>query len=122
MSPDNLQQLAEAEVDRVLRELPNEVALAMKGCSIRLLSTFHELSPETGPEEDLLGLFEGATWGEAEEPGQHPPCITLFLETIWAEAAGDVEMFRKEVRLTLLHEIGHFLGWDEGEVEARGLG
>lgn len=25
-------------------------------------------------------------------------------------------------RLTYLHELGHYLGWDEGDLERRGLG
>jgi predicted Zn-dependent protease with MMP-like domain len=29
--------------------------------------------------------------------------------------------FRKEVRLTYLHELGHYLGWDEDQVAAHGL-
>jgi predicted Zn-dependent protease with MMP-like domain len=32
-----------------------------------------------------------------------------------------VEVFRDEVRLTYLHELGHYLGWDEDELAARGL-
>ena len=28
----------------------------------------------------------------------------------------------EQVRVTLLHEIGHHIGWDEDEVEERGLG
>jgi predicted Zn-dependent protease with MMP-like domain len=29
--------------------------------------------------------------------------------------------FRAEARLTFLHELGHYLGWDEDQVSARGL-
>jgi len=25
------------------------------------------------------------------------------------------------VRITYLHELGHYLGWDESDLEARGL-
>ena len=34
---------------------------------------------------------------------------------------GDVEIFRDECRLTYLHELGHYLGWDEDDLTARGL-
>lgn len=115
------QRLAEAEVNQVLRALPREVASAVSLCAIRLLGSHRELVPEADPHWDYLGWFQGATWAEAHDSGQTPPCITLFLETIWEVAEGDVEAFRKEVRLTLLHEIGHYLGWDEGAVESRGL-
>ena len=35
-------------------------------------------------------------------------------------AEGDLATFRAEVRTTLLHEIGHVLGWDEQDLEERG--
>jgi len=30
-------------------------------------------------------------------------------------------VFREEVERTYLHELGHYLGWDEDDVAARGL-
>ena len=39
----------------------------------------------------------------------------------WDFAEGDVEVFRDEVRLTYLHELGHYFGWDEDDLTARGL-
>lgn len=118
----HLREVAEAEVGRILRELPEEVAGPMGHCAIRLLGRWQELEPGAGPEDELLGLFEGAPWGQVGEAGEGPPCITLFLETIWEESGGEMEAFCEEVRITLLHEIGHYLGWSEEEVEKRGLG
>jgi len=43
------------------------------------------------------------------------------MANLWDFAEGDAEAFREEVRLTYLHELGHFLGWDEDQVAARGL-
>ncbi|MFQ3670573.1 MAG: metallopeptidase family protein [Verrucomicrobiia bacterium] len=120
---EELRRVGEEEVRRVLRELPKEVAEPMSRCAVRLLGTIEEWGGETGTEEEeLLGLFEGAPWNEADEAGEGPPCITLFVESIWEEAGRDLDRFREEVRVTLLHEIGHYLGWDEDEVEERGLG
>ena len=36
-------------------------------------------------------------------------------------AEADEEIYRDEVRLTYLHELGHYLGWDEDEIAERGL-
>jgi predicted Zn-dependent protease with MMP-like domain len=36
-------------------------------------------------------------------------------------AAASREELEEEIRITVLHEIGHHLGWDEEELEARGL-
>ncbi len=75
-----------------------------------------------GCEPDLLGLFVGPA--HDEEPGVPeplPPQILLFLENLWDFAGGDERTFRSEVRITYLHELGHYLGWDESDLEVRGL-
>ena len=75
-----------------------------------------------GWEPDILGLFVGHEHlGELEEAQPLPPQILLFLENIWDMAEGDETVYRDEVRLTYLHELGHYLGWDEDEVARRGL-
>lgn len=45
----------------------------------------------------------------------------FWLENLWDFAEHDEETFRDEVRVTLLHEIGHLLGWDEDDIADRGL-
>jgi predicted Zn-dependent protease with MMP-like domain len=75
-----------------------------------------------GWEPDILGLFVGHEHlGELEETQPLPPQILLFLENIRDLAEGDESIYRDEVRLTYLHELGHYLGWDEDEVARRGL-
>ena len=74
-------------------------------------------SPEDvamGIEPDTLGFFD-----EDEAGLIH---IRLWLENIWDFSEGEQDVYREEVRTTLLHEIGHLLGWDEDDVEERGLG
>ena len=77
---------------------------------------------EEGFEPDLLGLFTGSALGaEDAGVGSAPPQIHLYLANLWDYAEGDREAFRDEVHLTYLHELGHFLGWDEDQIAARGL-
>ena len=74
-------------------------------------------------EPDILGLFVGADLATAADASDVlPPQILLFLENLWDHAEGNLATYREEVRITYLHELGHFLGWDEGEIERRGLG
>jgi len=78
---------------------------------------------EEGLDADTLGLFVG---GEHSEENQSllPSQIILFLENIWLmveEEEGNEADFRKEVRITYLHELGHYLGLDEDELIDRGL-
>ena len=73
-----------------------------------------------GIEPDTLGLFVGPEFAE-EGAVPMPPQIILFLQNIWEQAEGDDAIFRDEVRTTLLHELGHYLGLDEDELTERGL-
>ena len=85
---------------------------------------FEELPPahlqEEGFEPDILGLFSGEPHGETSD-NPLPAQIHLFLGNIWDYAEGDPDIFKDEVRLTYLHELGHYLGWDEDQVADRGL-
>jgi predicted Zn-dependent protease with MMP-like domain len=73
-----------------------------------------------GIEPDTLGLFTGPEFAE-EGNVPLPPQIILFLENLWDFADGDEVIFREEVRRTFLHELGHYLGLDENELNERGL-
>jgi predicted Zn-dependent protease with MMP-like domain len=50
-----------------------------------------------------------------------PSQIILFLENIWSLADGREQLYRDEVRITFLHELGHYLGLDENGLIERGL-
>ena len=77
---------------------------------------------DDGLEPDLLGLFVGASRAESVEGGDPlPPQILLFVDNIWDFAEGDEASFREEVRVTFFHELGHYLGLAEGDLEIRGL-
>jgi predicted Zn-dependent protease with MMP-like domain len=76
-----------------------------------------------GWEPDILGMFVGHEHGGElrTDAVSLPPQILLFLENLWDYAEGDEQLYCDEVRLTYLHELGHYLGWDEDEVARRGL-
>jgi predicted Zn-dependent protease with MMP-like domain len=120
----NSQLIARAEqvVARVQRKLPTEI----RGLANELPVIYQDWPDdellEGEFEADILGLFVGEHHGAEVGIGNSvPPQIFLFLENIYDEAEGDLARFDEEVRLTYLHELGHYLGWDEDEVEARGL-
>jgi predicted Zn-dependent protease with MMP-like domain len=70
----------------------------------------------------LLGLFEGYSLiqGPPAQPDEMPR-ITLFVDTLAQAANYRRNLFLREVRTTYLHELGHYLGWDEGQVADAGL-
>ena len=115
-----LQALALAEVEATLAALP----APLRAPAAKLPVTF-ERKPNRdlqadGIEADTLGVFCGPDFAE-EEHSALPPQIILFLENIWEQAEADENFFRKEIRTTYLHELGHYLGLDEDGLAARGL-
>ncbi|MEY4487972.1 MAG: hypothetical protein RIQ79_480 [Verrucomicrobiota bacterium] len=75
-----------------------------------------------GFPDDILGLFDGSAHGEELSDEQPmPPQISLYLDNIWDYVEQDREAFAAECTVTYLHELGHFFGWDEEDLEARGL-
>lgn len=122
MDPARLTQIAADTVGAAQRQLPPEIRTLARGVAVH-----YERVPAgdvlaDGFEPDILGLFTGSAHGtELSEDNLAPPQILLYLDNLWDFAGGDADIFRDEVRLTYLHELGHFLGWDEDELTARGL-
>ncbi|TLD72010.1 hypothetical protein FEM03_04605 [Phragmitibacter flavus] len=118
-----LLRLAKTEVQRALERLPPEVREAAEECAVSFEDLAEALEGDDTLEEDILGLFEGFSRLDPL-PGapDEMPCIRLFLDSIWEHVGGNVRRYRREVRITWLHELGHYLGWGEEEVEALGLG
>lgn len=116
MGIEEAERLARLEIQGVLDELPDDIRQALNQVSIVVRPA------RNSGEEELLGLFSGLTYGDGipADPSQ-APVITLFVDALWNFADEDVQAFQEECRTTLLHEIGHYLGWDEDEVESRGL-
>lgn len=115
--------IADEEVAAVRASLPLVLGEKLRGLAVTLdpYPTPDEELQE-GDDEGLLGLFIGPCFGEELECNDPmPPVIRLFVENLKAEAEDDPVRFRQEVRITLLHEIGHYLGLDEDELDERGL-
>lgn len=113
--------LAEKESARLRRGLPAELRKLAAAVPVVFQSSVDEDLAGADIEPDVLGLFVGTPHGQDDAPDPLPPQIFLFLESIWEAAAGDRNAFCDEVRLTYLHELGHFLGLDEDDLLHRGL-
>ena len=80
-----------------------------------------EDSPPKGNDtgEDLLmGVFEGVPTTEKSvwELPAGPDRVVLYQKNIEAVCDNDEEI-REEIRLTVLHELGHYFGMDEEQLE-----
>jgi predicted Zn-dependent protease with MMP-like domain len=112
-------------VEEVLEGLPAPVRDALGEVTV-------EVRPMPDPalhagadtDPDLLGLYTGTNLMERDAMGGGGPAldrIFLFQRNLERMCQTEEEVL-EQVRITLLHEIGHHVGWDEDEVEERGLG
>ena len=118
-----LERMAKREVEALRLQLPREMARrAAEVPVVYLPRPTKAMVLDDGVDPDLLGLFVGPNCAEGVESGDPlPPEILLFLENLWDYADGDEELFREEVRVTYYHELGHYLGLEEDDLEDRGL-
>ncbi|MGL4369794.1 MAG: metallopeptidase family protein [Spirochaetota bacterium] len=71
--------------------------------------------------DDLLGLYEGVPLNERSAAfPEGTDRITLFRRPLLDMCRNRAEL-KKEIRLTLIHELGHLFGFDEDDLAARGL-
>lgn len=117
-----LEKIAAEAVAAEQRRFPPDIREAARAVPVHCDRVPDDSVLAAGFSADLLGLFTGAERG-AEGSGTDlvPPQIFLYLDNLWDYAEEDVPAFREEVRLTYLHELGHYLGWGEGDLAARGL-
>jgi predicted Zn-dependent protease with MMP-like domain len=95
----------EEHVRRALDSLPNEIASALRNVAV-------VVEDENVAEHDLLGLFEGG--GDLM-----PDKITIYRLPL-EESFPDPDELEREIRITVLHELGHYFGMDEGRLSDLG--
>lgn len=120
MSLSRLSALAHPVIAATAGQLPEDLRPLAERVPVVFEETPSDELIADGVESDTLGLFTGDPLGESSDLPL-PPQIILFLGNLWDFAEGDDEAFREEVRVTFLHELGHYLGWDEDDVAQRGL-
>ena len=117
---EHLTEWADDELKSLLSALPADIREAAADVAVSL-----EERPGRNPADeelvgDELGLFEGPCHHE-RLASEELPRIRLFLANLWEWVEQDEQDFRDEVGTTYLHELGHYLGWDEDDLDERGL-
>lgn len=122
-------------LERVIDRLPEGVRRMLEEIPVIVLDLptaemLKSLGMDPGDPEaalELCGLHTGTanTEQSVEHSGELPPDIHLFREGIidlaggWESDDAD-EAISEEIRITLLHEIGHQFGLDEEDLENLG--
>jgi predicted Zn-dependent protease with MMP-like domain len=88
-----------------------------------------EVMDETGAEyiDDLCGLYTGIPIGDKSvmHSGVMPDVVTIYREGILSAAADrhgriTTERLREQIRITILHELGHHHGLTEDDLRKLG--
>jgi predicted Zn-dependent protease with MMP-like domain len=118
MSEADMAEVAE----QALRELPEAARRLIENVPILIVDLPARDEVEHGLDPRLLGLFAGAAYSEASSVGGAPQLtqILLFRKNL-ERMAIDPEDLREQIRITLLHETGHFFGMSENDLADVGL-
>ncbi len=93
-------------VRAALDSLPGDLAAALEN----IVVVVQDEHPE---DPDLFGLYEGTPLPErGDMAGALPDQITIFRLPLEDEFDDPSELER-EIRITVLHELGHYFGLDE---------
>jgi predicted Zn-dependent protease with MMP-like domain len=113
------------EVARVIDRLPRQfreqlrnVEFVVEKRPAAALLVAEGLDPR---RDTLFGIYQGVPLPErsALDPPLLPDKITIFSESL-RENFPDLEELRAQIRLTVLHEIAHYFGMDEEQIEELG--
>jgi predicted Zn-dependent protease with MMP-like domain len=111
-------------VEQAVRSLPISIRSRLDNVAIVVEEEPNEdqLRDQEEPDDELFGFYEGTPL--SERSGSYtmvvPDRIVIFRGPL-ERAFSDPNEIRDEVRITVLHELAHHLGFDEDEIADLGL-
>jgi predicted Zn-dependent protease with MMP-like domain len=100
-------------VRAALDELPEHIAAALENVAV-------VVEDEHPDDPDLFGLYQGVPLPErGDMSGQLPDKISIY-RTPLEESFPDSDELEEEIRITVLHELGHYFGLDEERIAELG--
>jgi predicted Zn-dependent protease with MMP-like domain len=100
-------------VRAALEGLPPELATALENVAV-------VVEDESPDEPDLFGWYDGLGPG-LDHAGALPDRIVIYRRPL-ERAFPDPDELEREIRITVLHEVGHFFGLDEDQIDDLGYG
>jgi predicted Zn-dependent protease with MMP-like domain len=95
----------EEHVRRALDSLPPEIAARLENVAV-------VVEDENPDDPGLLGLFETDEF--------MPARIAIYRRPLEEEFGDDSAQLREEIRITVLHELAHYFGMDEDQLDELG--
>jgi predicted Zn-dependent protease with MMP-like domain len=111
----------EALVERALAALPERFKKRLENIAVIVEDwpdeeTLRDMGVE--PPDTLYGLYRGVDLPHRDTSYGNvlPDTITIYQGPIEEDCASEAEM-ADEVRITVVHELGHYFGLSDGEME-----
>jgi predicted Zn-dependent protease with MMP-like domain len=111
----------EAMVADALDSIPDELAEQMENVAV-MVQDWPTAAQLDGRSGTLLGLYEGVDLPRRSPMGYTgvmPDKITIFRGPLSARARDEADLAR-QVRVTVLHEVGHYFGLSEERLHELG--
>ncbi|HET7207035.1 MAG TPA: metallopeptidase family protein [Terriglobales bacterium] len=106
-------------VEETLESLPQEFRSRIRNVAVMVEDLPpNQASPQSGQQTKvLLGLFHGVptTKKSVFQLPTGPDQIVLYQKNIEAVCSSEAEV-REQIRLTVIHELGHYFGMDEDQL------
>ncbi len=122
LDPDAFDSIVKKAVHRI----PEEIRRFLENISISVRDRppselLEEM--EIPPDEVLLGVFQGVPLPErsVSNPPLYPDVIVLFQEHL-EEICETLEDMEREIEITVVHEVAHYLGMGENRLRELGYG
>ena len=103
----------EQHVERALASLPADLRAAIRNVEIAV----EDEHPE---DPDLFGLYEGVPLPERGDWAATLPDRIRIFRLPLVESFPDPAELEAEIRVTVLHELGHYFGIDEDRLDELG--
>jgi predicted Zn-dependent protease with MMP-like domain len=97
----------EQHVEAALASLPAEIRAKLENVAVLV-------EEENGEEPDLYGLY-------VEEPYM-PARVSIYRGPLEEDFGHDPAELEHEIRVTVLHELAHYFGFDEQRLDELGYG
>jgi predicted Zn-dependent protease with MMP-like domain len=91
-------------VRRALDTLPPDLAEGLENVAV-------VVEEENADEPDLFGLYQSGDYG--------PHTVTIYRRPL-EDTFHDSDELEREIRITVLHELGHYFGLDEDRLAELG--
>jgi predicted Zn-dependent protease with MMP-like domain/predicted Zn-dependent protease len=118
VSTDEFEKIAE----QALADLPARIKTLLANVPVLASDYPSEDALADGADPRMLGYFSGVPYPEKSNVGGggHLDCVYLFQKNI-ERVCQSVDQVHDEIRITVLHETGHFFGMTEEDMERIGL-